>query len=417
MSAATPNQMGDCAARVRLASGAETPAKLLYFLARDPDVTVRVAVAMNLNAPIPADAVLSNDIDERVRIVLARKIALIAADLSDQAQTRLVKIVRSLLATLVRDEAERVRAMIADVLKELPNAPLDVIKRLARDEAASVSEPIIRLSPLLSEGDLVQLLSFSPGAVARRANISEAVSDAIVATADSAAIRALLINQSAAIREDTLDALVAHARDHASWHGPLVHRPQISKPSMRILSGIVTDQLLAQLAARGDLDPDFHAELRARIEDKIAQQATIVAEKAQVSESCLQRVMLLERSGQLNEAAFTEAMRSGDEPLVAVMLAVSAKVPLAIVERAVSLRSAKGLVSLTWRAGFSMRSAVAAQILLAKLPPRLVVNCVGQGAFPLTGDEMRWQLEFLEHAVRHAPPSWPDHGADAALGE
>lgn len=414
--------LGDDDTRVKLGASPETPAELLYFLARDASVTVRAAVAMNQNSPPPADAVLANDADECVRSVLGRKIALIAAGLCDQAQSRLERVLRSLLRSLVIDEAERVRAIIADVLKDLPNAPGDIVRRLAQDPAISVSEPIIRFSPLLTEVDLLELLASPPclgtaGAVARRRDLSETLSDAIVATANSSAIRDLLENPFAAIRETTLDFLVVEARDHISWHEPIVRRPRLSPSSMIVLSGILTDHLLETLLGRNDLDPELQAELRSRLIG--------TSERCPQTDGCLYgnsaktlaQAQEMDQSGRLTEATLTQIIRSGEDTMVTAMLAVAAKVTLPVVLRAVSLRSAKGLVSLVWRAGFNMRSAVAIQVLLARVPPGSLVLPAKNGAFPLTADEMRWQIEFLESSTKNETSSWADHCSDATLSE
>lgn len=398
-----PDTIGDEAARVRLGANTETPAELLYFLARDPSVTVRAAVAMNSNTPMPADAVLANDTDDRVRAVLGRKIALAAASLGEGGESRIERVVRSLLSSLVMDEAERVRAMIADTLKELPHAPADIIQILARDTAICVSEPIIRFSPLLTEADLLALLSASPcpgtpGAIARRPGLTEAVSDALIATANTAAIRDLLANHAAAIREATLDSLIVGARHQHGWHEPLIRRPALSRSAMRALSTIVADHLLTQFLSRADLDPELQAELRARVEQKLAA-AHLDTAAAHSHASALEEARAHHRAGQLNEVAITQALRAGDENLVTAMLSVAANLPLDVVDRAVSLRSAKGLVSLVWRAGFSMRTAVAVQSLLARLPPQSIIAPTASGEFSIGADEMRWQIEFLEHAA------------------
>jgi len=406
MTAAAPSNalLGDEAARVRLGSNAASPAELLYFLARDRSVTVRAAVAMNNHTPAPAEAVLANDEDDRVRAVLGRKLALIASGMGESGQIRLERVVRTLLGSLVVDETERVRAMIADVLKDLPGAPPDIIRLLAKDTSISVSEPIIRFSPLLTEDDLLQLLIAPPcpgttSAVARRACLPAAVCDAVVATANSAAIADLLRNHSAAIREATLDLLVANAKDYMMWHEPLVRRPKLSQTSMRALSLIIVDHLLGILAERADLDPSVRTELRARLDEKIAERQHGRHDPPLSSADALHQAHTLQQEGRLTEGALTEAIRSGEEQLVAAMIAVAANVAPKIVERAVSLRSAKGLISLIWRAGFSMRCAVAVQVLLARLPPRGIVGAGTNGCFPLSADEMRWQLEFLEHAI------------------
>ena len=81
--------------------------------------------------------------------------------------------------------------------------------------------------------------------------------------------------------------------------------------------------------------------------------------------------------------------------MVAACLAVAARVPLAAVERAVRLRSTKGLVSLLWRAGFPMKAAAPVQSLLAGLPPGEVLLAGPAGSFPLGIAEMRWHVDLL----------------------
>ena len=56
-------------------AGAGTEADVLVELADDPSVTVRAALALNTAAPAQANDVLARDRDERVRILLARKLA------------------------------------------------------------------------------------------------------------------------------------------------------------------------------------------------------------------------------------------------------------------------------------------------------------------------------------------------------
>ena len=84
------------------------------------------------------------------------------------------------------------------------------------------------------------------------------------------------------------------------------------------------------------------------------------------------------------------------------MLAVKADVRLAVVERACALRSAKGIVSLTWKAGFTVQTAVVLQVALAHLTPDLVLRPTRDGLFPLADDEMLWQLAFLDVPDRAA---------------
>ena len=61
----------------------------LVELADDPSVTVRAALALNTAAPAPVNDGLAHDRDERVRILLARKLAALVPSLSAPDQARL----------------------------------------------------------------------------------------------------------------------------------------------------------------------------------------------------------------------------------------------------------------------------------------------------------------------------------------
>jgi uncharacterized protein (DUF2336 family) len=392
-------------ARVRLGAGPDTAPPLLAGLARDPAVTVRAALALNASAPPDVDAILAEDSDERVRGLLAHKLATLAPSLSAAAQTRLQRQAYQTLLALVADEAERVRAAISAVVKEMPDAPRDLVLRLCHDTSASVSEPVIRLSPLLNTEDLLALIACSPSpatvrAVARRQGIEEPVSDAIAATADAEAIGALLANKSAQIRETTLDMLIARAVQHTEWHEPLVNRPHLSPHAARALSGIVATHLLGMLAARGDLDQNLAAELRIKLEQRLSAADQQEARTERTPAEAMHAAHALAADDGLTEDALLNAAQQGDVPLASALLAVAASMPLSVVERAASLRSAKGIVSLAWRAGFSMRAAVALQSVVARLAPDAILSAAPGGSFPLAPDEMRWQIDFLARMGR-----------------
>jgi len=392
--------------RVRRGASTATEPSVLRDLVDDPSVTVRAALALNPATPAQANHALALDADERVRILLARKLATLAPNLSADDKESLRRETWETLSALVVDEAQRVRGAVAEAIKEMADAPRELILRLAQDTALSVSEPVIRLSPLLTTDDLLALVTRAPTegavlAVARRSRIDEAVSDAIAATADSTAICALLSNASAQIREATLDALIARSVEHADWHEPLVRRPSLPPHAAKMLSEIVAEHLLEILAARADLAPPLAEELRHRIAARLAPQAPIASPIGDPSaERAMVQALALAKRGQLAEDDVLQAARRGEVRYAAALLAVAAGLPVSVVERASSLRSAKGLVSLVWKAGFTMRAAVALQGLLARLAPDTVLTGGPSGNFPLAVEEMRWQLDFLSRMGR-----------------
>jgi hypothetical protein len=194
------------------------------------------------------------------------------------------------------------------------------------------------------------------------------------------------MNGSAQIREATLDALVERSVEHPDWHDPLIRRPALSDQSAKTLSRIVADHMLEVLAARSDLDPVLAAELRTRVSAQMERAREAAEPPIQMARP--------------TEADLIAAAREGDKRKAAAMLAAAACVPLPAVWRAATLRSAKGLVSLAWKAGFSMQTGYEMQVLLAGLSPGSVLKPGPGNSFPMSVQEMSWQVDFLSGKER-----------------
>ncbi len=395
--------------RIRLGASAETPSATLNALALDPQRLVRAAVAANPAISSATEQALAADPDCRVRELLARRLAALLPSLDEDGWRRARAHVQDLLYRLAADEAERVRGAVAEVVADMPQAPRALILRLARDAAVPVSEPVLRLSPVLTDADLIGLLVEPPNAaaaaaIARRTHVSEALSDAVVCLADTQTVRALLANPGAALREATLDALLAQALAGAATtpRSPAADPPRpASSPVAALLRGLVVDEVLDAVRRHRELGPEVAVDLRRRLASRLPAETTSLMSPAATSldgAAALEAAFLCQESGGLGEAALLTAAGNGEARLLAALLSVAAGVPLGVVERAARLRSAKGLVSLIWKAGFSMRVAGPVQAVLARLAPPQLMLATADGAFPLQPQEMRWQVHFLSHA-------------------
>ena len=384
----------DEATRVRQGACASTSPEILWTLANDPSVTVRVSLAMNPALPAQISALLAADTDARVRTILSRKLSTLTPTLTGEDRQRVQNDAIANLTAMVADAALRVRINLAEAVKHLPDGPRDIVLRLAHDPAVMVCEPVIRFSPMLTPEDLITLIATNPPpstmmAVANRPGIDTVVSDAIVGSADSAAIRALLTNPTAQIREATLDALAAQSEEQTDWQAPLVNRPHLPQRAQRMLAEIVTGHLLETLAARRDLDPRVAQTLRAALARPSPPSAPPADESILLAQAWNQ-------AGKIDDEAILEALRRNAKKEATAMLAVKADVAVAVIERACALRSAKGLISLAWKAGLSVDTSVVLQVALGHLTPDLVLHPGQEGVFPLSEDEMRWQLAFLD---------------------
>lgn len=379
---------GNAEQRKAIAARADTAPELLVFLAADPAPDVRIAVAQNAAAPAHANRLLVEDADPSVRIALARKVAKLAPGLKPDEVQRLRKLTWTTLCMLASDAADAVREALADAVKEMSDAPREIVLQLARDLEFRVADPVLRLSPLLTEDDLLDLLAEprttgTASSIAARIGVQESVSDRIASLDDTQAITVLLGNRSAQIREDTLDMLAERARPHVEWHGKLVERANLPGRAARLLAGFVAEDMLRRLAERADLDPETRAAVGAAVTTRITGSRTKPTPRAR------------QQGHRDREAEALDAAAHGDAEELAHLLSLGSGVSITVVQRAARLRSARGLVAITWRAGLSMRVAVAAQSLLASLPPSELILPASGGEFPFRPDEMKWHLDTL----------------------
>lgn len=396
-------QSEDPRVRADIAARRDAQPEVLYYLAEDPSAEVRARVAANHATPYQADVLLSEDREEAVRVSLTEKVARILPELGPADHKRAEAYVERVLETLARDQALRVRRILAEAVKDLSNVPPSVVQRLARDSEVLVAAPVLEFSPLLSEDDLLEIVEGGCRggrleAISRRRGLAAPVADAIAKLDDEPAVTALLANDSALIREETLDLLVSRARKVAAWHEPLVARPQLSMAAVRKLAAFVADRLVEQLEAREDLDSRTVKSLAKEVKKRLKVREKDAKKKAKAKDGdkpLIEALQEMEAGGKLTEAVLAENLGSGERGFVSTALAVKAGIVEAMVGKVLEARSAKGVVALAWKAGLSPDFAVQLQTRLGGIAPPDVLRPRG-GAFPLTEEEMTWQLELFE---------------------
>lgn len=396
---------GDAADRKILAARSDVKPEILYYLADDPDMEVRREIAINDATPRQVDVKLARDADEDVRSGLAGKIARLAPGLTAGEQDTIRRMTHEALVILARDEALRVRRILSEALKDVADAPPDVIGRLARDVELVVAGPVLEFSPVLTDEDLLDIIAADPvhgslTAISRRRGVPESVAVAISDTDDAESIAALLANPSAQIREETLDSIIGRAVDEESWHAPLVNRPKLPPEAAPRLARFVARSLLQTLTDRKDLDAEtalaVAAEVRKRLDEEHAADPSGDAMAKLEGESPLDAARRLRGEGKLDQAAVAQTLEEGDGEMVMAALAVLAGLPLKVIEKTVQTKSVKGLVGVAWKAGLSMRLAERLQVKLAKIPPRNVMLARGGTYYPLSDEELEWQLDFIK---------------------
>ncbi|WP_341703174.1 DUF2336 domain-containing protein [Ferrovibrio sp.] len=436
----------DPAVRLELAKRQDVRPEILYFLAVDEAEEVRHAIADNDATPAQAHILLANDASSAVRTRLAEKVTRLLPGLSGEEAGKARDFAIQTLELLARDELTRIRALLSEALKSADNVPHHVIKQLAQDVEVIVSAPVLQFSPLLTDDDLREIVAASAqsgalSAIARRIGLSAGVSDAIVATRDVSAVAALLANDSAQIREETLDLILDTAPSHEQWHEPLVQRPNLPGKAAKRIAGFVAASLLNRLASRQDLPADTLAEVRQVMEQRLdvkleqekppaekpgaekpgtekpaAEKPGIEAAAAEGKEKeegkpkaakekeaepqnsmaeAEEKVKKLIKAKKLDNDAVQEAIERNDRNFVLQALVQNGIIPLSVIQKAIEARNGRLITALVWRAKFSMRTAVMVQRDIAKVPPRMMLNARNGTDYPLGKAELEEQLKIL----------------------
>lgn len=406
----------DPAVRRLVAECPQVRPELLYYLAADAAAEVRKAIATNAGTPRQADLLLAKDREVAVRGAVAQKIARLLPDLSADQASQIERLTVECLETLARDQATEVRGILAEALKDLPGAPQVVINALARDVELSVCSPVLLHSPILTEDELVDIIMDGPvagamTAIASRKAVSASVADAIARSDDEAAMTALLSNPSAQIREETLDRILDQAPQHEPWHAPLVRRPRLPARAVARLASFVADNLLKVLQDRTDLEPGAARALAEAVRARVGKVAAapggarglvdfgedelVGGDKEKPQERPADKAKRLFKEGKLTEGVLETGMSDGDRVFVMAGLSELAQIPLPIIDRIIGTHAPRAVTALVWRAGLSMRFARQAQLRLAQISPKNALIARDGTHYPMTDDEMRWQLEFF----------------------
>ncbi len=383
------------ATRLELAVREDAAPEMLYYLSEDEVAEVRKAIAANPATPIQASERLADDPEEEVRAELARRIGSLVPGTDVDTQTDLGDRVMSLLEKLASDKLPRIRAIIAEEIKALPDAPYHIVLSLARDAEVIVCAPVLEYSPLLTEADLMELVAGSvvegaTEAIARRSHVSEGLASAIAETFNVPAVVALLSNHNAKIREDTLDLLISQAPDAEPLHAPLVMRPRLSVRAIRHIASFVARALLEELSARGDLDEQTQTYLRTRVLERIDEES---ADEEQ-SGKPLENVRKLFKNKKLDDPVLVKLADRKEKEALSLALSLLAATSEKNVTKLVESRSAEGVTALCWNAGLSMRTAHAIQKAF-HIPHAEMLLPRGGSDYPLSEEKMAWQLDYF----------------------
>jgi uncharacterized protein (DUF2336 family) len=265
------------------------------------------------------------DPSPHTRADVAAKIGVQLAE-QELSETEL-KLSEDIVRHLARDIAVQVRASLAQSVKKAKKLPHDVALRLAQD-VEEVSLPVLEFSSVLSDKDLVAIIQAAPPekqeAIARREQVSESVSEALVDKGSEKTVHTLLGNKSAQIGATTFDKVVTKFNASEKIQGAVVQREHLPLAVAEKLVAHVSEALREQLIARHELPRDVLADVVMQGRE----QATVNLLGTARGHDIEKLVSQMKENDRLTPSLIIRALCMGDVAFFEASMAVLAGVPI-----------------------------------------------------------------------------------------
>jgi uncharacterized protein (DUF2336 family) len=230
-----------------------------------------------------------------------------------------------------------VRAQLARRLSTAPNAPINVVKKLAFDDSIDVAGPILEHFERLDPETLVRNIRTKSQphmlAIARRKSIPAVVTDELVTRGNHDVAISVAANSGAAISDFGFVHLVKRAKGDPILVGHVGRRPDIPRA--------VFQQLIAKASAdvRRKLQqerPDLATEIRASVAEVAGLLQSAVAPPPESYANAEKVVIARHSIGKLDEIAIGDYARGHMIQETTVGLSLLCALPVGIVEQAIA---------------------------------------------------------------------------------
>jgi len=281
------------------------------------------------------------------RAETAKKIA-VEFNQADLTETQR-RLAEDIFRLMLKDAEIRVREALSNNLKSNPLVPRDVAMTMAND-VKSVALPVLQYSEVLRDEDLVAIIRSQDTdkqvAIASRASVSEAVSDAIVETEKEEVVTRLVENPGAEISDGSLGRVVESLGHREAVQKAMVSRPRLPVTVAERLVTLVSEHLKAEIAQRFDLPADATTDLILQIRER----AVLSLSWGSSDDDLVQLVRQLKKNGRLTPSIVLRALCMGDLPFFEAAMAELADIPVFNARELVHDAGKRGLRALFDRA-------------------------------------------------------------------
>lgn len=181
-------------------------------------------------------------------------------DLSDEDRIQAHEILR----VMANDAAELVRRALAVTLKQSAVVPRDVANKLARD-VESIALPLLNFSPAFNDEDLAEIVRLGGPvrqvAIAKRPELSETVTGALVEHGGEKAVQTACANDNAHFSDRMLQRAIDRFENSEAVLDAMAYRRTLPMAVSERLIEMVSDQVRDHLINTQALSPQVALEI------------------------------------------------------------------------------------------------------------------------------------------------------------
>ncbi|MBL8545599.1 MAG: DUF2336 domain-containing protein [Hyphomonadaceae bacterium] len=193
----------------------------------------------------------------RARIALVQRLCEIVSWPETRLPTYERQLAADILVDLLRTSSIELRMRCARGLMRVQDAPKALLRYLARDEIG-VAQPLLENGVGFDDSDLIATARAGTSghwlAIAKRRGLGEPVTDALLQTSDTAAIEAVLRNQTARLSTQGVDLVVAKSRQSPTLPPLLVPRTELKPTQALVLFWWASFEVRLQILRRFAVD-------------------------------------------------------------------------------------------------------------------------------------------------------------------
>jgi len=274
-----------------------------------------------------------------------------------------LKLAQDVVRVMAKDVEVTVRQALSQSLRSATRLPHDVAVKLAND-IESVALPILTHSEILTDDDLAAIVQSGvptkQEAIAGRPNVSEKLSETLIASAGEKAVATLMNNTGAKISDTSLNKAVDRFAASDAVKETMVKRSTLPVTVTERLVTMVSENLKDYLVSHHELLPNVAADIMLQ-----GRERTVIDLSGTSTQQDLEKMVeQMHKNKRLTPSLILRALCMGDVAFFEAALAIMANVPLINARILIHDGGQLGLKSIYSRTGMPMQLLPAVRVAI-----------------------------------------------------